>query len=289
MPLEVHPATEADLLEWTRLHYEAFKPTTVGCLWLREPSEESFRDRAAARTKLFSNPQAHIFKCIDTDLNNKIISVAYWSVFDAERTWKEVEEGLQPRPTFPEDNAPARLYFMEGICKSRREVMGTKPHVMLESLVTHPDHHRRGAGSMLLKWGVGEADKLGIVAYLEGSAAGAPLYKKFGYEPVRDIEFDSTKYGGERVDIHVASGIRDRLRDGDHKLILRTGHDQTAKSNKSQMSRNTITRAYLKSARNVDSDSSLETPRVTFEANRPFPVNGKGFRADKQTPTPTCM
>jgi GNAT superfamily N-acetyltransferase len=205
MPLEVHPLTEADVLEWTRIHYEAFKPTSVGCLWLRKPSDESFRERAAARASILSDPHARVFKCVDTDLDSKIISVAQWSVFDKERPWEEVERGMQPRPSFPEDNAPARLEFMEGINKSRREIVGTKPHVILEGLITHPDHHRRGAGSKLLKWGVDESDRLGIIGYLEASADGAPLYKRFGYERVGDIYFDGSKYGGDGVDLHLAS------------------------------------------------------------------------------------
>jgi len=125
-------------------------------------------------------------------------------VYEKERTPAEVEADLVPRPPFPEENRQARLEFMDGIFKSRREIMGVKPHVMLESLVTHPDHHRRGAGSMLLKWGVAEADRLGVVGYLEASSEGKLLYERFGYKPVRDILFDARKYGGDKEDIHVA-------------------------------------------------------------------------------------
>jgi GNAT superfamily N-acetyltransferase len=203
MPLEVHPITKTDdLLEWCHIHYEAFVGTSVGVLWTGKPSVESFQKMAEYRAKLFQDPSAHLFKCIDTDLNNKMIAVAYWSVQKEERTPEEVEKGLQLRPPFPEQNRPATIEFMDGIFKSRRE-WGTKPHVMLESLITLPEHHRRGAGSLLLKWGVGEADNLRIIAYLEGSKAGVPLYTKFGFEPIKTIEFDAIKYGGKEKDVHV--------------------------------------------------------------------------------------
>jgi GNAT superfamily N-acetyltransferase len=203
MPLEVHPITsEDDLLEWSYIHYEAFVATTVGCLWTGKPSAQSFQEMADFRTKLFDEPSVHLFKCIDTDLNNKTIAVAYWAIETKERTPEEVEKGLQLRPPFPEENRDARIEFMDGIFSSRRE-WGTKPQVMLESLVTHPAHHRRGAGSLLLKWGVEEADKLGLIGYLEASEAGAPLYKKFGFEPIKTIIFDAKKYGGDQMGVHV--------------------------------------------------------------------------------------
>ncbi|KAF2436417.1 hypothetical protein EJ08DRAFT_644771 [Tothia fuscella] len=204
MPLEVQHLTEADLLQWTIIHYEAFRGTTVGMCWARRPSDESFAERAKARSKALSDPNSHAFKCVDTDLNNKIIAVSQWSVYPKERTWEEVEEGLKPRPMFPEDRADVRKAFLTGIYNSRRENMGTRPHVILESLTTHPDHHRRGAGGMLLQWGIDQQDSLGLLGYLEGSSAGAPLYKKFGYEHFREIIFDTREYGGAEVDVHLA-------------------------------------------------------------------------------------
>jgi predicted N-acetyltransferase YhbS len=203
MPLEVHPITEDDLLEWSLIHYEGFKDTSVGVLWTAKPSASSFQAMADYRSKLLSDPTAYVFKCVDTDLNNKMISAVHWSVFDKERTAEEVEQGFQLRPSFPEENREARIAFMDGIFKSRREFIGGKPHVMLESLVTSPDHHRRGAGSMLLKWGTEKVDELGVVGYLEASDDGAPLYARFGYEPIREIEFDTRKYGGTTTDVHV--------------------------------------------------------------------------------------
>lgn len=49
-------------------------------------------------------------------------------------------------------------------------------------LATRPEHERRGAGSMLVQWGCDIADENGVPAYIDASKAGAPLYKKFGFE-----------------------------------------------------------------------------------------------------------
>jgi predicted acetyltransferase len=66
----------------------------------------------------------------------------------------------------------------------------------LKLLHTDPQHQRRGAASMLLKWGTDEADRLGIPSYLESSEEGRPLYEKFGYETVDVVTVDFSKWGG---------------------------------------------------------------------------------------------
>lgn len=68
----------------------------------------------------------------------------------------------------------------------------------LESLGTHPDYQRRGAGSMLVKWGCDLADKNGVAAYVDASKEGAALYKKYGF-----VDFSP-------ADTHVASMARSK-------------------------------------------------------------------------------
>jgi GNAT superfamily N-acetyltransferase len=211
MPLEIHRVTEADtddLLQWGHIHYAAFRPSPVGCMWTREPSEDSYRALAEVRRKnLVSNPGACVFKCVDTELGNKMIAVAEWTVQENSITLEELEARLVCRPPFPEENRPARESFMENIFKSRRELLGTQPHIELDSLVTHPDHHRRGAGGLLVQWGVKEMDRLGLLGYLEGSAAGRPLYEKFNFEVFRELTWDSRPYGGTAIDIYVVDSL----------------------------------------------------------------------------------
>lgn len=53
--------------------------------------------------------------------------------------------------------------------------------VDLDTLATHPDYQRRGAGSALMEWGCKMADEAGVAAYVDASKSGAPLYEKFGF------------------------------------------------------------------------------------------------------------
>lgn len=66
-------------------------------------------------------------------------------------------------------------------------------------LNTHPDHQRRGAGRMLVGWGVGIADEAVLPCYLEGSPAGYRLYKTAGFENVDTLDIDMSRWGGEGV------------------------------------------------------------------------------------------
>lgn len=51
----------------------------------------------------------------------------------------------------------------------------------LDTLATHPAYQRRGAASLLVKWGCDLADDHGVGAYVDASKAGAPLYERFGF------------------------------------------------------------------------------------------------------------
>ena len=73
---------------------------------------------------------------------------------------------------------------------------------VLHVLVTDPKHHRRGAGAMLVRWGIDQADEANLPSFLEASQQGKPLYSRFGFEAVHEEVFDLAAYGGEGVDIN---------------------------------------------------------------------------------------
>lgn len=58
----------------------------------------------------------------------------------------------------------------------------------LNILFTHPEHRNRGAGSLLVDWGVRKADESGVEAYVEASTMGKPVYEKYGFVVVDVLE-----------------------------------------------------------------------------------------------------
>lgn len=68
------------------------------------------------------------------------------------------------------------------------------------SMVTRDCYRKQGAASQLINWGVDRARKDGVPAYLEASAAGKPVYEKFGFRQVGSLtEFDCRPYGKDVV------------------------------------------------------------------------------------------
>lgn len=116
------------------------------------------------------------------------------------------DEPLGPRyPSFlpPELRLDALASIFDPLDASREEIMGAeKPFFMLNSLATHPDHQGRGAGSLLLDWGLRKADNEGFVTYLDATQVARPIYEKRGFEIKKAVEWDRSVWGGEGVDVH---------------------------------------------------------------------------------------
>jgi predicted N-acetyltransferase YhbS len=68
-------------------------------------------------------------------------------------------------------------------------------------LVTDPEHHRRGAGELLVRWGTEQADEAQLPSFLEASLMGRPLYARLGFEPQEEEVWDLKKYGLEGTDV----------------------------------------------------------------------------------------
>jgi GNAT superfamily N-acetyltransferase len=202
-------------------------------------SEFSIMGVANERKKEIGRPNEFHFKIVDTDLppapddpegnGGRTIAIATWSAHnlnldrDAQRivdAEKENTEGSDEptsnlAPTNPDAAAEEEKPFLppelnltilssllDPLREGQREIMGPKPYLKLNTLSTHPEHERRGAGSMLVEWGVEVADQLGLETYLNTSVRGRPLYERFGFKLVRETLWDRTRWGGEGVDWH---------------------------------------------------------------------------------------
>ena len=176
MVLEISPFQEHELRQFALLTVAAFQ-TGLGHL-LTGPNNHSPEniDRRYAKTlKNFrEDPAARYFKVTDST-SGEIVAAAQWLLYPVGNTEAQLDEMFQ-HPTadqeYPTDWEPLFAY-LNG---NRREIMGTRAYLFLNILVTHPDHHRRGAGNLLLKSALDEADGIGIECYLESSIEGRPLY-----------------------------------------------------------------------------------------------------------------
>lgn len=62
-------------------------------------------------------------------------------------------------------------------------------------LFSHPEHRRRGAGGLLVRWGCEKADEYGVISSLHASPEGLSLYLKNGFVVVEQYDLDLRPWG----------------------------------------------------------------------------------------------
>jgi ribosomal protein S18 acetylase RimI-like enzyme len=221
MPLKLLPAEPGDLPRIVELENESFADSPLTPILF--PNGKSQGSQSAYIETLLlqwqDNSASRHVKVIDTDLNDKIIAFARWFIFVGDDV-KFIKTDPNERHHAPGSNEEAVNEFFGGLLKIRIRILGRTPHccefaeqmlvallighlTVLSALCTSPQHQRRGAGTMLTKWGCDIAQKYGVPAYLEASPAGLPLYKKAGFQEVDKFVFDLEKYGvvGSRTNV----------------------------------------------------------------------------------------
>jgi len=211
-----------------RIFETAFQPSLLPLFYPKTNGVLTPSDRQHGRTNtlkdLHSHPWLRSFVVIDpstpplpADLANlsasdaatsqsegRVIGTAVWKIYPSPRTAEDfaAEKEYNLAGGYPPTaNRAAMDAFFSAIDEAKARILGNRAYVLLHLLATDPEYHGRGAGAMHLAWGTEEADRLGLDAYLESSAAGRRLYEKFGFKEVEMLGFDSRKWGSEeRID-----------------------------------------------------------------------------------------
>ncbi|KAF2134105.1 hypothetical protein P153DRAFT_281459 [Dothidotthia symphoricarpi CBS 119687] len=197
MGLEVHRLDESDFPDFVRIQMSAFASGT-GMTSLLTPSplpSDYIQKLIDKHLKAWrEEPDVHYLKVIDKNLDGKMIAGAKWRINKKERTEEQIQSML-PVPGPEDEGRPVMVAFMGFLSRVRREFMGTKPFCFLQILVTDPEHHRRGAGAMLIEWGTEKADDAQLPSFLEATRMGRPLYERMGFEKRYEEVFDLSQYG----------------------------------------------------------------------------------------------
>ncbi|KAH7174580.1 acyl-CoA N-acyltransferase [Fusarium flagelliforme] len=177
--LRVEKVVLDDISTLTEVWFAAFTDEGIRRIWPDTPAVRNWWTEAN-KHDLLHKPFQHYIKVIDPQTQDprgrpRIAAFAKWDT--------EMPEGRGRRyPPWTEDQ-PSQICD-EFIAKEENErlrVMGDQKHYYLDTLVTHPDYQRRGAGSMLMKWGCDMADENRVAAYVDASKSGAALYERFGF------------------------------------------------------------------------------------------------------------
>ena len=186
MALKVLPATEADVPRLMEIQFAAFADSPWDHM-INETENNTPTTRQAAGNRLLNHmrttPYAHVCKCVDTR-SAEIVGSCIWDLHAEQRSKAEVaqDHDMLSMAWEQDEEKRKRAYAVTGmVMEGRRRTMENRPYGLLMYMCVDPKYQRRGAGSLLVRWGLDRCEELGIPAFLEASEYGAPMYDKLGY------------------------------------------------------------------------------------------------------------
>lgn len=183
MALKLTFATEKDASRIADIHMAAF--ATNAMLVAQFPTsaiQDGLRDSIALKAlDDIRDPHTIVLLVQDSEMEDKIISFAKWSLpsstADNEAPW-----------IWPEGTRLDVLdQWTQKVEVTKSKVLGDEPCYRLDFIATDPDHERRGAATMLIKWVLDRCNKDKASAYLESTPVACTLYTRLRFKPEGEI------------------------------------------------------------------------------------------------------
>ncbi|PIA96314.1 hypothetical protein CB0940_10610 [Cercospora beticola] len=172
-------ATPNDMAELVQVQYEAFKPKYVRELFMGCRDTDDLPKLAKKYAEDMAQDPTDLWIKVTDLTTGEIVAASNWRLSLASSNVQP--RGIdEPMPWVDGELAAEAKEIMEPMNKTRIE-NNAEPFIHLHILFTSPEHVRRGIGSMMMRWGCELADLLFIPAWIEASAEGNFLYKRFGF------------------------------------------------------------------------------------------------------------
>ncbi|CAA9958252.1 GNAT family acetyltransferase [Pyrenophora teres f. maculata] len=194
MTLTVCDVSDEHILRACEIEFVAYKDSPLAPVLLPGPlPSDAVQERARELIESRRNdPTVYYRQCRDEVTGKMVAFTKYLIVQNPD----DVATPTDPPHIGSGRNIQATLMYTGSLAQKKREILGNRPHMYLHLLHTDPDHQGRGAGGLLLDWGIKRADELGLPIYLESSAAGHRFYQNRGFKDVEFFKVDFTPWGG---------------------------------------------------------------------------------------------
>ncbi|KAJ5281739.1 hypothetical protein N7478_007111 [Penicillium angulare] len=208
MAYQVEYATEQDASELGIINNDSFRERALLPVIFPKSSEPSLRAYKAIHVpKHLADPKTHVLKVTDP-ASGTIVGYGRWYIpteLGIEPHVPELSEQGQVYAKDPVAFAPQPMNMrvftaFKAMLEEGRKRHTTERDMMLDILATLPSHQGRGVGSAILRWGCEKADALQVRIYLEATPEGYPLYVKYGWKAVENVDFDMNELGAHGVD-----------------------------------------------------------------------------------------
>ncbi|RDW58485.1 hypothetical protein BP5796_12415 [Coleophoma crateriformis] len=208
MPLHLQPAIPSDASALTQIFFSAFHPEDPfeALIYPYGATPKAMEHGYKSIAKNFEDPNVYYLKVVDTEIapdnkGSEIIAWARWKIWREERpqelwdvSWQLEQPDLSKAKDGVIDDVDVRVeqVFYDKLQEMRRKYIRD-----MSSLCTRPTQQRRGAASMLLKWGMNLADREGLDIFAQASpmilsSGGA---SSFGFEAVEAWYLDANMLG----------------------------------------------------------------------------------------------
>ncbi|KAH9896248.1 acyl-CoA N-acyltransferase [Xylariomycetidae sp. FL2044] len=201
MPLVVLPAQICDVEEVFDAYFASFAKEPI--LDFLFPGGVDRPAHTAGTVQWWNHDKdGYNVKCVDTD-TGKIVGMASWDIFwkpDEKDRWKKPEgiPWLSGKDKERAENVVVPSWDM------REKLLGKRRYAYVSTMAVHPDHQRRGAGRLLMQWGMDVAEKMGLPVYLESTEPGYPLYQHMGFERLTHVSLiHKAEVAGTPEDVEV--------------------------------------------------------------------------------------
>ncbi|KAK9441541.1 DUF1766-domain-containing protein [Metarhizium brunneum] len=191
----LHPVSSKDIPTLVDIHYEAFADDAL--MKLMYGSHGDAASTVSDLREALEDPTARFTKAVDNETGD-IVGWSWWNVYlDAETHLEAAKATEEEQKEAPETAISPKtfLQYHAAVNDKRRRWITGKPGI-LQAIAVRPKSQGRGVGTALVRAGLEEAKRNGVLAWLEASSAGHGLYEKCGFRDVGEaIESDLGAYG----------------------------------------------------------------------------------------------
>ncbi|KAG0649796.1 hypothetical protein D0Z07_3531 [Hyphodiscus hymeniophilus] len=180
-PLLLLEAEPADALEILEMHIASFSNPLERSFFVFFPAEEP-RDQGVKRMidGWLGDPTATYLKVVEPE-SGKIVAAAKWCIYNELPTEAQLSEKHHVDWLADADSIQWGEQVLEFLYQERASKLRSGVRCIIDMISTAPEHQRRGAGSMLIKWGTDIADARGMSTFVQGTKMGRHLYEPHGF------------------------------------------------------------------------------------------------------------
>ncbi|KXT13348.1 hypothetical protein AC579_6022 [Pseudocercospora musae] len=182
-PFLLTRATAQDMLEICSLMYECFPPH-IRLIFMGCESREDLPKYQQRCINGMQKDKSDVWLQIRDQASGNVIAAANWKVY----VNGEPDDLGEETPDWVPEEQKRKSDEANKIMNECRKQANPGPFVHLHICFTSPEYRRRGAGSMLMQWGVNVMDTLFLPGWIEASVEGKFLYKGFGFYDYERIQ-----------------------------------------------------------------------------------------------------